>query len=135
MSALEFNFRRQPEREQWSGRWVRGIELEDQRISERAAKQRKNNKQASRRAIEIHRHPSGRLLAAWTPVQAALRAELDESVFNMWIAHLHPHSLVGGVWTLAAPRIAASWIEDRFGRVVEACAGRPCVYVICGGAA
>lgn len=87
---------------------------------------------------EAHRDPSLRLLEAWTPIEAELRKSVDELTFRIWLAaggqvDLHPHSLIGGTWRLAA-RHQSCWIEDRFGRLLSTCAGCPVEIVVCDGA-
>ena len=79
--------------------------------------------------MDSHREPSVRLLEAWAPVENELRQAVEPETFAMWLADIHPHRLSQGVWYLACRPQACGWIRDRFGRLIESCAGRPVVFV------
>lgn len=80
---------------------------------------------------EEHRDASPRLLAAWSPVEQALHASVAGTTFNIWLAEVHPHSLVNGVWRVGCREQARGWLENRFGRLFKECAGRPVEFVVC----
>lgn len=132
--SLEFAFRKAPVQAQWRGRWLRGIELDQQRFEARAAAQRRR----SHFEHDAHREPSVRLLEAWAPVEDDLRrcvelGTLDDLSLRLWLAPVHPHSLIGGTWRLGCDERAICWLRDRFGRLLEGCAGRPVEFVVCEG--
>lgn len=54
-----------------------------------------------------------------------LRRAVDESVFDIWLADLHPHRVDGEQLILAAPSELATWVQERFDEILEAVAGRP----------
>jgi hypothetical protein len=83
-------------------------------------------------ALDPHRTPSDRLLAAWEPVQARLRELVDELTWKLWLAPLHPHSLVGGVWRVGCRPQCCGWVQARFGRVLLEAAGCGVEIVPCG---
>jgi chromosomal replication initiator protein len=58
----------------------------------------------------------------WSRLQAELALAVEESAYRIWLAPLHPRSLSDGCLQLEAPNGGRSWISDRFGRVLEACA-------------
>jgi hypothetical protein len=82
--------------------------------------------------LDAHRVPSERLLAAWEPVRLRLRELVDELVWSMWLAPLHPHSLVGGMWRVGCRPQCCDWVRARFGRVLLEAAGCPVEIVACG---
>lgn len=129
VTQLEIPFRRVHEHEQWRGRWLRGIELNEERLD--AQGQRAQSCQ--REDTDPHREPSTALLEAWKPVEVELRQAVDGPTFRIWLAQLHPHSLIGGTWRLACRPEHVGWLRDRFGRVIEGRAGRPVELVGCGG--
>ena len=100
----------------------RGIERQ-QRIDEGALRRRE--------LLDPHRPASIGLLEAWAPVENELRLAVERSTFNIWLAPLHPHSLVAGVWKLAYRPENVSWIVDRFGRLIAEVAQRPVEFVVC----
>jgi hypothetical protein len=132
---LQFNFRSpqtQRVRSVPSTGPIAGILAEERRQDERLRRKRRAERRASRHPLDQHSEPSSALLEAWAPVEDLLRQEIDEQTFRMWFADLHPHRLVNGAWVLAsANRYAVSWVPNRFGRLVESCAGRPVEYVMC----
>lgn len=83
------------------------------------------------REPEPHRPPSITLLETWAPVEDELRQAVEDLTFRMWLAPLHPHAFIGGVWRLAYRPEGIGWIRDRFGRLIEGCAGRPVEFVVC----
>jgi DnaA N-terminal domain len=136
---LEFKFRtdkRSPKpwaQPSWRGRRFRGIELDQQRIEAKAARERQG--QARLDTADQHRSPSLPLLEAWAPVEDRMRHAVDGPTFRIWVNPLHPHRLQSGVWVLACGPFERGWVRDRFGRLIEGCAGRPCQFVVCGAMA
>ncbi len=65
---------------------------------------------------------SDQLEHIWPHLQAELALAVDESAYRIWLAPLRPRSLANGCLQLEAPNGGRSWISDRFGRVLEACA-------------
>jgi hypothetical protein len=128
MTELAIPFRCVPERDQWRGRWLRGIELNQARLDSRGAHAKKRSQE---QPADPHREPSTGLLEAWAPVEHQLREAVDEATFNIWLAALHPHALIDGKWRLAYRGQHVGWIRARFGRVIEGCAGRPVEFVAC----
>lgn len=136
--SLDFTFRRRPASRPTSVRtgppttgWLAGILADDRRQRERRAREQVAPPQAL--GPDPHREPSVELTQAWEPVRQELMLAVDESAYRIWLAELHPHRLKAGVWVLAHRQFAVSWVRDRFGRVIEGCAGRPFVLVTCGG--
>jgi chromosomal replication initiator protein len=56
-------------------------------------------------------------------VQAELALAVDESAYRIWLAPLCARELSPGRLLLEAPAGARAWVQDRFGRVLESCAG------------
>lgn len=75
--------------------------------------------------------PSPELLAAWEAVRGEMCRAVDECVFNIWLADIHPHRFVDGVWMLACPANTRDWVSSRFGRLWEKAAQAPVRFVIC----
>ncbi|HEY2216748.1 MAG TPA: DnaA N-terminal domain-containing protein, partial [Solirubrobacteraceae bacterium] len=65
---------------------------------------------------------SDQLEHIWPHLQAELALAVEESAYRIWLAPLRPRSLFDGCLQLEAPNGGRSWISDRFGRVLEACA-------------
>jgi hypothetical protein len=70
------------------------------------------------------------LAERWADVVAELREAVDESTFKIHLSALHLH-LDGEEMVVGAQRSAKSWIRDRFGRVLDSCAGKPVQLVPC----
>jgi hypothetical protein len=75
--------------------------------------------------------PSPELLRAWEALCREMREMVDGLVFDIWLADVHPHRFVDGVWWLACPVNSRDWIETRFGRLWEKAAQGPVRFVIC----
>ena len=58
----------------------------------------------------------------WRDMRAELRRTLGDSTFDIWIAPLEVRALEPGRLRISAPVATQSWVADRFGRVLEACA-------------
>jgi chromosomal replication initiator protein len=56
----------------------------------------------------------------WSRVQAQLALVVDEPTYRLWLADLDPVSLDGERLLIAAPPHACKWINERFGRIVQA---------------
>jgi chromosomal replication initiator protein len=65
---------------------------------------------------------SAELEHIWSRLQAELALAVEESAYRIWLAPLRPRSLADGCLQLEAANGGRSWINDRFGRVLEACA-------------
>jgi chromosomal replication initiator protein len=58
----------------------------------------------------------------WSRVRAELALAVDESAYRIWLAPLQPRELTENRLLVEAPGSARSWINDRFGRLLDACA-------------
>ncbi len=132
MSALAFEFRVPGhERPSWaapkpsifSGTFA-GLEIEERRKGRQGSLKKAE-------PLDPHREPSERLLEAWAPLENELREAIDPETFAIWLADLHPHRILRGVWYVACRPRARGWVEERYGRVIRACADRPVVFVAC----
>lgn len=130
-NALHFKFRTGSPRPAWtppkaSGRFA-FLEMSDRQAL------RAKRTQPTKRPLDLDAHhtPSVPLLEAWAPVEDRLRESIDGPTFRLWLADLHPHRKLGGRWYLAARSQAVGWVRDRFGRLIESCAGCPCEFVAC----
>jgi chromosomal replication initiator protein len=56
----------------------------------------------------------------WTRVQAQLALSVDEPTYRIWLEPLRPVELDGERLLIEAPPHASRWIQDRFGRIIEA---------------
>ncbi|HEV7163478.1 MAG TPA: chromosomal replication initiator protein DnaA [Solirubrobacteraceae bacterium] len=56
----------------------------------------------------------------WTRVQAELALAVDEPTFRLWLDPLHALELNGEHLLIEAPPHACRWVQDRFGRVIQA---------------
>jgi DNA-binding Lrp family transcriptional regulator len=76
-------------------------------------------------------HPrTPELDAEWTPIADELRASVDESTFRIWLGGLHLHD-AGEQLVIGVHGHAKGWVHDRFGRLIEAAAGKPYRLVVC----
>ena len=62
------------------------------------------------------------LAHSWRLVRAALRAAVPEPVWQIWLAPLEPRSHTDDLLILTAPDAIRARVEDRFGRLLDACA-------------
>jgi hypothetical protein len=86
----------------------------------------------SRALLDAHNaSPSPELLTAWGAVRREMREAVDGTVFETWLADVHPHRFVDGVWLLACPVNSRDWIAERFGRLWGKVAQAPVKFVIC----
>jgi chromosomal replication initiator protein len=58
----------------------------------------------------------------WSRVQAQLALVVDEPTYRIWLEPLRADELDGERLTVHAPLHACSWIDERFGRVIQASA-------------
>ncbi len=56
----------------------------------------------------------------WTRVQAELARAVDEPTFRLWLDPLRALELEGEHLLIEAPPHACRWVQDRFGRVIQA---------------
>lgn len=80
-------------------------------------------------------HQDSELVAAWEAVQRELAQAVGESTYRIWLAPVHPHAQADGEWIVGCPANIVSWVDTRFGRVLESCAARPVTIVACEGRA
>jgi chromosomal replication initiator protein len=59
---------------------------------------------------------------AWRDVRAELRRAVGESTWEIWLDPLEVKSLQGNVLSVTAPPSTLSWVAQRFGRLLDACA-------------
>jgi chromosomal replication initiator protein len=60
--------------------------------------------------------------AVWRDMRAELRRILGDSTYEIWIAPLEVKALEPHRLLIEAPAATQSWVADRFGRALEACA-------------
>jgi len=58
----------------------------------------------------------------WAEIQAELRRALPEATYDMWLAPLEPLAIEEDTLVVAAPAALRTWVSERFGRVLQACA-------------
>lgn len=76
-------------------------------------------------------HPSTpELEAEWASIVAEIRASIEDTTFNIWLRPLHLHD-AGEELVIGVPGPARGWVQDRFGRLIESAAGKPCQLVVC----
>lgn len=106
-------------------------------MSEQAAKaeeRAQEARQAAEKAAEPPGHPeeaSEALRAAWAVVDEQIQAVVEQSTYRIWLAHLHPHARLAGTWYIGVDPRGATWVRDRFGRLLAAAAGGPVELVRC----
>ena len=66
--------------------------------------------------------PSGELASVWDAVQRALRSEVTEVTFHIWLQPLEPAALLGGTLYVRAPDHIRTWVEERFRPLLAAAA-------------
>ena len=59
----------------------------------------------------------------WSRVQDELRRAVDPGAYELWLAPLELRDMDGTKLVLAAPDERRRWVADRFGRVLDGCAG------------
>jgi hypothetical protein len=118
--------------------FVAGILADERRHRERRGQLQAVPDQAEPLKLVKPCSPSERLLAAWAPVEGRVREIVGEAIWNIWLAGLHPHSLIGGEWTLGWTPLRPgagqlTWVRARHSRVIEACTEHGVCIVECGG--
>jgi len=58
----------------------------------------------------------------WSRFQAELRRTVDEAAYELWLEPLRPVALNGTTLVVTAPDERRTWVADRFGRILRACA-------------
>ncbi len=66
--------------------------------------------------------PDDPLAHSWTRIRAELRDAVNDSTWHLWLEGLRVHELVGDRLVIEAPDTTRSWVRDRFGRLLQACA-------------
>jgi chromosomal replication initiator protein len=67
---------------------------------------------------------SAELEQIWSRVQDELALSVDEPTYRIWLAPLRARELSEQRLSIEAPAQGCGWINDRFGRVLEACAAK-----------
>jgi chromosomal replication initiator protein len=62
------------------------------------------------------------LASIWHRTRAELRRAVSDSTWHIWLEHLSARSLDAGTLVVEAPDDVRSWVEGRFGRLLQACA-------------
>jgi chromosomal replication initiator protein len=60
--------------------------------------------------------------SCWRPIRAELQRAVSESTWHQWLEPLSGHRLPDGSLCVEAPDTIRPWVEQRFGRLLEACA-------------
>jgi chromosomal replication initiator protein len=60
----------------------------------------------------------------WRAIQAELRRLVGDSAFEIWLAPIELQSWDGVLLLLKAPTLTATWVSERYGRILERCAER-----------
>src|SRR3954470_16481765 len=63
---------------------------------------------------EDHPPPQGELASVWEALQRALRSEVNEVTFHIWLQPLEPAALLGGTLYVKAPDHIRTWVQERF---------------------
>jgi chromosomal replication initiator protein len=58
----------------------------------------------------------------WKPIQAELRRAVPESTWHQWLEPLTARQAADGTLVVEAPDPIRTWVNDRFGRLLQACA-------------
>ncbi len=61
------------------------------------------------------------LIPAWRDVRAGLRRAVGEATYQIWLEPLEAQDWDGSVLVLRAPRDTQTWVQKRFGRILEGC--------------
>lgn len=60
----------------------------------------------------------------WSKTDAHFRTDVSDEVADIWLSQLSPAALHDGVLTLTGSERARSWVELRYGKVLEECASK-----------
>lgn len=66
---------------------------------------------------------SPELAELWAPIAAGLAVRVPESTHSIWLAPLHPHAELDGALIVGVPPEIATWVGDRFRKVLDSAAG------------
>jgi chromosomal replication initiator protein len=66
--------------------------------------------------------PAEELVTSWNRIRSELRQAVTDATWNLWLEPLEPRELVGAVLLVDAPDNVRSFVGDRFGRLLQACA-------------
>jgi chromosomal replication initiator protein len=61
---------------------------------------------------------------SWTQIRSELRAAVADSSWDFYLDPLTARSLDGATLVVEAPEDSRAWVEERFGRLLQACAAR-----------
>ncbi len=65
----------------------------------------------------VDEHPSH-----WTPIREELRRAVPDSTWHQWLAPLTAREGADGTLLVEAPDAIRTWVTDRFGKLLQACA-------------
>ncbi len=66
--------------------------------------------------------PDDALAHSWTRIRSELRDAVTDSTWHCWLEGLAPRELAGETLIVEAPDKVRSWVSERFGRLLQACA-------------
>jgi chromosomal replication initiator protein len=66
--------------------------------------------------------PADHLVTSWNRIRSELRQAVTDATWNLWLEPLQLRELVGEVLLVEAPDNVRSFVGDRFGRLLQACA-------------
>ena len=66
--------------------------------------------------------PDDPLDHSWTRIRAELREAVTDSTWQLWLGDLRAREMVGDTLLVEAPDNVRTWVADRFGRLLQACA-------------
>src|SRR6202035_2565062 len=61
---------------------------------------------------------------AWHEIRAELRRSVGDSIYELWLAPVEAQQSDADVLLLRVPPDTHSWVVERYGRIIEACAAR-----------
>src|SRR5437660_1154349 len=64
-----------------------------------------------------------RRFSVWREIRTALRTAVGDSMYEVWLAPLDARECSGDILVVDAPAATHAWIAERFGRILESCAG------------
>ncbi len=71
-----------------------------------------------RRPVNDDEHPS-----CWRLIRAELQRAVPESAWHQWLEPLRGHQREDGTLVVVAPERIRPWVQQRFGDLLERCAG------------
>ena len=105
----------------------------ERRRPDRAVRAHQEQVAQAERAGDCCAHPDAAPHAVedeWRRIVAALREQLTEERYELWIAPLHPHVSGDGQLLLGGPKWLSAYVE-RFAKPMTAAAGRTIEIVVC----